>query len=156
MFTIEIQDTVQHPDTPNEAQLQTWAATAMQNLPEALPEHIENVCLRIVTLEESEYLNTTFRNKSGPTNVLSFHYTSVTDTPNPSLGDLAICAELVSQEAREQGIDTDAHWAHLLVHGILHLIGYDHINDADALIMENLEIDLLAKLNFPNPYKIKD
>jgi len=101
--------------------------------------------IRVVGAAESRKLNRTWRGKDRPTNVLSF-------SSDHELGDLAICAPVVAREAREQGKRAAAHWAHMVVHGVLHLLGYDHENDRDAARMEAREAKILAQLGMPNPY----
>jgi len=105
--------------------------------------------IRVVGSAESRRLNRTWRGKDKPTNVLSFPAPA---TQSPLLGDLAICAPVVAREAREQGKSTQAHWAHMVVHGVLHLLGYDHELDRDAAIMEARETALLANFGYANPY----
>ena len=108
--------------------------------------------LRIVGEEEGRELNLTYRGRDKPTNVLSFPFDAPAQIDSGLLGDLVICASVVETEAAEQGKAVDAHWAHMLVHGALHLLGYDHINDQEAQIMERLERDILARLGWPDPY----
>lgn len=115
-----------------------------------------SLAIRVVGAAESRRLNATWRGKDKPTNVLSFP----SGAPAPGqgskepfpLGDLVICAPVVAREAREQGKTPQAHWAHMIVHGVLHLLGYDHEIDRDADIMEAREAKLLATLGYPNPY----
>lgn len=111
--------------------------------------------IRVVGSAESRRLNRAWRGKDKPTNVLSFPAQDESfhgiNAPVP-LGDLAICAPVVAREAREQGKLVRAHWAHMVVHGVLHLVGYDHENDADADRMEGEEIRILERLGFDNPY----
>lgn len=119
--------------------------------------------IRVVGAAESRRLNRTWRNKDKPTNVLSFPAAPVAPgaTGEPprfpakdfsELGDLAICAPVVAREAREQGKSLQAHWAHMVVHGVLHLLGYDHENDRDAEVMETRETKILAQFGYPDPY----
>lgn len=118
------------------------------------------LAVRIVAPRESRRLNAAYRGKDKPTNVLSFPV-----APLPAgaaragaerpLGDLVICAAVVRDEAREQGKPLAAHWAHLVVHGALHLVGYDHMEDADAARMERREITVLRGLGIPNPYRAR-
>ena len=111
------------------------------------------VCVRICDSEESRQLNATYRGKDKPTNVLSF--AADMDLPAPApLGDLAICWSVVLEEAREQNKTVADHFCHLVVHGLLHLLGYDHVDDADAAEMERLEVAVLGKLGIDNPYLI--
>jgi probable rRNA maturation factor len=123
--------------------------------------------VRVVGAAESRRLNARYRGKDKPTNVLSFPPAPLPGRANGvsavggrqgaesrPLGDLVICAQVVRSEAREQGKPLEAHWAHLVVHGALHLIGYDHERDADAKRMERREIAVLRRLGFTNPYRI--
>lgn len=114
------------------------------------------VTIRIVGAAESRRLNRTWRGKDKPTNVLSFPALSgeVGDTLQVPmlLGDLAICSPVVAREAREQGKSARAHWAHMVVHGLLHLLGYDHERQRDAAVMESREARILAQLGFADPY----
>lgn len=105
------------------------------------------VTVRIVGAAESRALNRRYRGKDRPTNVLSFPY----GEPGV-LGDLVVCAPVVNREAREQGKSPAAHWAHMVVHGVLHLRGFDHIRAPDAKVMETRERAILARLSFPDPY----
>ena len=108
-----------------------------------------SLSIRVVGAAESRRLNRTWRGKDKPTNVLSFPAPA---TQSPVLGDLAICAPVVAREAREQGKSAQAHWAHMVVHGVLHLLGYDHELDRDAAVMEARETALLANFGYANPY----
>ncbi|MBV1881588.1 MAG: rRNA maturation RNase YbeY [Pseudomonadales bacterium] len=110
--------------------------------------------IRLVDREESAQLNETYRHKTGPTNVLSFPFEATDNIPIPLLGDIVICAAIVEEEAREQNKLINHHWAHMVIHGTLHLLGYDHIQSSDAVIMENLEITIMAHLGLRNPYEI--
>lgn len=110
------------------------------------------VCIKIVDKTESRDLNSTYRQKDKPTNVLSFPADIPDFVESTHLGDLAICAPIVEQEAQEQNKPITDHWTHLTIHGCLHLLGYDHIEDQDADEMEALEVELLAGLGIRNPY----
>jgi probable rRNA maturation factor len=136
---------------PAAAQLERWARGALGDGVRG------EITVRIVGAEESAELNSRYRGKRGSTNVLSFPAES---PPGPAdellpFGDVVICAEVVEREAREQGKKPAAHWAHMVVHGMLHLQGYDHEKARDAGIMEARERELLADLGFPDPYSIK-
>jgi len=125
----------------------TWINTVIE-------EHGKffQVSIEIVDSTSSQDLNNTYRNKNKPTNVLSFPLELPEFVEEALIGDLAICAEVVEQEAKEQNKNVTDHWAHMTIHGTLHLLGYDHIQDNEAEIMEALEIKLLKRLNIPNPY----
>jgi probable rRNA maturation factor len=131
---------------PGPGHFQAWLAAALGQV-----EHQE-LTLRIVDCEESRRLNQQFRGKDAPTNVLSFPADVPAEIDLPLLGDIVICAPLVEQEALDQGKPLMAHWAHLTVHGVLHLLGYDHQHDVEADEMEAVEIRLLESLGYPNPY----
>ncbi len=143
---IELQRTL---DTgPAEADIQCWVEAALHH------EQRDNteLTVRIVDEAESEALNSRYRDKDYPTNVLSFAYDIPDEVEMNLLGDLVICAPVVQREAQEQGKTEQAHWAHMIVHGVLHLLGFDHLNDSDAQDMERHEIAILAELGFPDPY----
>jgi probable rRNA maturation factor len=136
---------------PSEAQIQLWLNAAVSPF-----QPVAEVTVRIVDETESQQLNFDYREKDKPTNVLSFPFQCPPGIELPLLGDLVICAGVVAQEAKEQNKSLDAHWAHMVVHGSLHLLGFDHINDDDALEMEAEEIQILAELGFADPYLIQD
>lgn len=116
----------------------------------ALPKRHGELTIRIVDAEESQALNHAYRGKDKPTNVLSFQgEVAIAGI----LGDLVICAPVVVREAQEQGKAVRAHWAHMVVHGCLHLCGYDHENDEDAERMEAREVRILRRLGFDDPYQ---
>lgn len=141
---IDIQNESSHQEIPADDDLIAWTRAAL------LTESAE-ITIRIVDETESAELNATYRHKTGPTNVLSFPF--MMDTGTILHGDIVICAPIVNQEAHEQLKSVKDHWAHLTVHGILHLQGFDHIKDADAEEMEKLEIAILATLDIANPYE---
>ncbi len=133
---------------PSLEQLQQWCALALRQR-----SADSELTIRLVDEAEGRELNNTWRHKDYATNVLSFP----ADVPEglldiPLLGDLVICVPVVEREAIEQGKSLEAHWAHLVIHGCLHLLGYDHINDDEAEEMESLEQNLLAELGHPDPY----
>jgi len=151
---------VDAPGLPDEAQFHSWGEAALKGAdddpgrPEAaLTGQALELALRIVSSDESQSLNRQWRDRDRPTNVLSFPGGDLPGLPWRHLGDLVICAEVVAREAREQGKAEQAHWAHMLVHGILHLLGYDHEVDDQAEHMEALERRILAQLGFPDPYQ---
>lgn len=111
------------------------------------------LCIRIVDEAESAELNQRYRKKNGPTNVLAF---PVGSNQLGLLGDLVICAKVIRKEAFEQGKTLNAHFSHMVVHGVLHLLGFDHQTDKQALEMESLEIKFLQKLGFSNPYRVNN
>lgn len=109
--------------------------------------------VRVVGRVESRRLNARYRGRNNPTNVLSFPAAELPRGPAQPLGDLVICPEVLRAEARQQRKSLRAHWAHLVVHGTLHLIGHDHERRSDADRMERREIAVLRRLGFPNPYR---
>jgi probable rRNA maturation factor len=111
--------------------------------------------IRFVSKKESADLNEQYRHKTGATNVLSFPFEAPPEIEVELnlLGDLIICTDVVQQQAQEQQKQELAHWAHMVVHGTLHLLGYDHLTDADANIMEEKEIHILSQLGYPDPYR---
>jgi probable rRNA maturation factor len=125
---------------PARPQLRKWAQAALQSDAE--------VTLRLVGRREGRKLNSGYRGKDYATNVLTFAYA---DT-RPLAGDIVLCAPVVSEEARRQGKTAEAHYAHLVVHGMLHLQGHDHENDDDAVVMEALESEIVTRLGYPDPY----
>ena len=132
---------------PTEDQIVQWATAAVQ------PEGDEvEMTVRIVDEAESHELNLTYRGKDRPTNVLSFPFECPDEVELPLLGDLVICRQVVEREAAEQEKPLSAHWAHMVVHGCLHLLGYDHIEDDEAEEMESLETQIMQGLGFDDPY----
>lgn len=134
-------------NVPSNAALKRWIAAAIGDRRDQA-----EVSLRITGADEIQALNNQYRGKDYATNVLSFPADLPPELKLPHLGDLVICADVVEREAREQHKPLDHHWAHMVIHGTLHLLGYDHIDDADADIMEALEIDILQALNIADPY----
>ncbi|MDN6856160.1 rRNA maturation RNase YbeY [Pseudomonas sp. CAN2814] len=148
MLELDLQLASEAPGLPSEAQFRKWCELALRQR-----QNDSELTIRLVDEPEGRELNKTWRHKDYATNVLSFP----ADVPDelldiPLLGDLVICAPVVTREAAEQGKSAEAHWAHLVIHGCLHLLGYDHIEDAEAEEMEGLERELLAELGHPDPY----
>ncbi|MBV1930504.1 MAG: rRNA maturation RNase YbeY [Porticoccaceae bacterium] len=134
-------------EAPEPHSIQCWVEAAIADRKDEA-----ELSIRIVGTDEAAELNTQYRGKQGPTNVLSFPADLPEVVALPLLGDIVLCAPLVLKEAREQGKSAQAHWAHLVIHGTLHLLGYDHIDKADAAQMEALETSILGSLNYPAPY----
>ncbi|MCF7354093.1 rRNA maturation RNase YbeY [Vibrio sp. CK2-1] len=132
---------------PTEAQLQQWLESAI-----TLFQPQAEVTIRIVENEESQQLNRDYRGKDKPTNVLSFPFEAPPGIEIDLLGDLIICKQVVEAEAKEQNKPLSAHWAHMVVHGSLHLLGYDHIEDEEAEEMESIETEIMQNLGFDDPY----
>jgi len=135
-------------DLPSAAELSRWARAALQ-----ADVRQAEISLLIVDVDEGQSLNRDYRGKDYATNVLSFALNEGEPVPGmPLFGDLVLCAPVVAREAAEQGKPLDAHYAHLTVHGMLHLQGFDHEDDAEAEVMEALETRILASLGYPDPY----
>lgn len=137
----------QETGLPTAEQIEQWATAAVQ------PQSDEvEMTVRIVDEAESHALNLNYRGKDRPTNVLSFPFECPDEVELPLLGDLVICRQVVEREAQEQNKPVMAHWAHMVVHGSLHLLGYDHIEDDEAEEMESLETQIMTGLGFADPY----
>jgi metalloprotein, YbeY family len=137
----------QETGLPTAEQIEQWATAAVQ------PQSDEmEMTVRIVDEAESHALNLNYRGKDRPTNVLSFPFECPDEVELPLLGDLVICRQVVEREAQEQDKPVIAHWAHMVVHGSLHLLGYDHIEDDEAEEMESLETQIMTGLGFADPY----
>lgn len=134
---------------PGKAKFNRWVWAALSG---AKHRRAVEVVIRLVNEAEGRRLNHSWRGKSHATNVLSFPAVLPAGVHSPLLGDLVMCAPVVRREAAEQDKTAEAHWAHLTVHGILHLLGYDHENARQAEEMESLETDILAGLGYPDPY----
>ncbi len=150
---VEVDNKHHFKNIPNNTEIQCWVDKALRQVPNPPADEVQELHISVVDKDESANLNLTHRHKAGATNILSFAYDALPGVVNESLGDLIICAELVAQEAQQQEKSITAHWAHLIIHGILHLLGYNHINEQDASKMEALEIEILAQLDFANPYE---
>ena len=148
---IEIQYASDAGSLPDEASLRCWAMAAMSPAARS-----PGLVIRVVDEDESLELNSRYRGKDKATNVLSFPFEVPDGVELSHLGDLVICAGVVNREAAEQGKSTDNHWAHMVVHGVLHLRGYDHLTEAQAVEMEALEKQILGGLGIPDPYTTQD
>lgn len=146
-MTIEFEDATGHCPIASD-QVITWANAALASKTDSETE----LAIRVVDADESQELNKMFRGKDYPTNVLSFPANIQLPEGPTILGDIAICFPVVEKEAREQSKLLENHFAHMVIHGCLHLMGYDHENDHDADEMEAKEIGILANLGYPNPY----
>lgn len=147
MNRIDIQRVFESEGQPDEVQIQAWVDAALEDV-----EQDTEIVIRIVDEAESAQLNGQYRHKKGPTNILSFPFEAPVGIELNLLGDLVICAPVVAREAIEQHKPLAHHWAHIIVHGVLHLLGYDHLDDDEAEQMEGREIEILKKLNINNPY----
>ena len=147
-LTTEIQCRSNNSQVPASEVMSRWADSAFDRVVKKDAE----VTIRIVDEEEGAELNQRYRKRAGATNVLAFDYAQDSFAQNDLLGDVIICAPIVVQEALSQSKSIDAHWAHMVVHGILHLCGYRHKEEKDASKMEQLETEILLELGFPPPY----
>lgn len=147
MIQSEIQYACKSTSIPDEGLFIRWVEAALEGKKEDA-----EIVIRIVDEHESASLNNKYRHKTGPTNALSFPFEAPEGIDMNLLGDLVICAPVVEREADEQDKSPENHWAHMVVHGVLHLLGFDHVEDSEAERMESAEIKILDKLNIKNPY----
>lgn len=151
---VDVQFAIEDHSVPASKDLALWVNRAVAAVGGPLDGEVS---VRVVDLNEMQQLNGEFRDQDKPTNVLSFPAGDIDGLPVDAdlpLGDIVVCAAVVSDEARQQGKNLDDHWAHMMVHGTLHLLGFDHENDADADAMEGLEIQILTAHGIANPYTI--
>ena len=144
---LDIQSASSSEDAPDEQSIKRWVSAAIGS-----KTGDTELSVRIVDEPEGKLLNETYRGASGPTNVLSFPFDNEIPEPLALIGDIVVCAPVVKMEAQQQNKDLTAHWAHMIIHGVLHLLGYDHQNDSEAATMEKLETEIMQKLGFPPPY----
>lgn len=164
LFNLELQIACEASNLPDTADFEQWLAKAFaieseqKGRSKSLAQPFD-ITIRIVNADESQSLNNDYRGKDKPTNVLSFPFEmpeGIEGLGVSILGDLAICAEVVEKEAAEQKKTLGSHWAHMVVHGGLHLLGYDHIKEFEAQEMEALEVDILAQLGVEDPYQVRN
>ena len=148
-LAVDLQIACDANDLPSEGSFEAWVEAVLQHLHCTTETELT---IRLVATEEGLSLNQQYRGKAYATNVLSFPFESPIPLPINLLGDMVICAAVVADEAQAQGKPLVAHWAHMVVHGTLHLLGYDHIEDDEAEHMEQLEKDILAALGYADPY----
>ena len=144
---IDIQNASDATDLPEKEEFHGWVEMALNG-----HRKQAELTIRLVDEPESRELNEQFRGRDEPTNILSFPYDAPAVVSSDLLGDLVICVPLVRREAAAQGKNISAHWAHLVVHGTLHLLGFDHQSDQEASLMEGVEVHILSRLGFPDPY----
>lgn len=149
---LDLQVACKDSQLPTADDFQLWLDAVLSELGHPGAE----VTVRLVSSEESQQLNQQYRDRPKPTNVLSFPFEAPAGIAIDLLGDLVICAEVVEQEASAQNKPLLHHWAHMTIHGSLHLLGYDHIDDEDARLMEEMEIAILAKLAIDDPYQDRE
>lgn len=153
--TVEVQFASGTDDLPDEEQLRNWVTSALQAVDASAGKEFE-LSVRLVDEDEARELNGRYRNKDKATNVLSFPFEDFDGLPEDMvrpLGDIVVCAPVVAQEASQQKKALLDHWAHMVIHGTLHLLGYDHQDEAQADTMETLEIDILRGFGIENPYR---
>lgn len=154
-LNLDIQIACQDTDLPSAEDLEQWVRKTLENTvqrPRRLADGVD-LTIRIVDSHESQSLNAQYRDKDKPTNVLSFPAELPEHIDIPLLGDMVVCASVVASEAGQQHKTLQAHWAHMVVHGTLHLLGYDHIEEDEAEEMEALETRILTAMQFPPPYE---
>jgi probable rRNA maturation factor len=155
MATVDLQVASDSRELPDEEQIRSWVLSALEAAEDCAGNEFE-LSVRLVDEDESRDLNNRYRNQDKATNVLSFPFERIDGLPDEvlrPLGDLVICAPVVAQEASEQSKAILDHWAHMVVHGTLHLLGYDHQDEAQAETMEALEMNILRDFGIENPYR---
>ena len=145
----QVSDELEDIQLPTEDDIEHWLTQVFAH--EGITE--KEITVRFVDTNESQMLNNTYRSKDKPTNVLSFPFEAPPGIDVPLLGDLVVCQAIIEKEAQQQNKQLHSHYAHMIVHGCLHLLGYDHIEDDEAEHMESIEIALLANLNIDDPYQ---
>lgn len=152
---IQVSELAESADTPEPDSIIAWAHWASGELDSSHPALSDDTQLSVQLLSDTEMaeINGEYRGKPKPTNVLSFPFEPMPGVELPLLGDMAICASVIRDEAAEQGKSLADHWAHIMIHGVLHLRGYDHIEEQDALVMEGIERQILADHGIGNPYE---
>ncbi|MEX1033208.1 MAG: rRNA maturation RNase YbeY [Cellvibrionaceae bacterium] len=150
-LSVDIQVVSDGDDPPDPDSIRCWLRAVLERELPTEQGEVE-VSVRLVDRDESQRLNRQYRHKNTPTNVLSFPSELPANLPFRHLGDIVACVPVIREEARQQRKSLNAHWAHMMVHGALHLLGYDHIEDSDAEIMEAREINILAQLDIADPY----
>lgn len=153
MPSVFLENDTNHANVPALEDFQSWVDAVFAEMDGDTKQPHEDVFIILATQTESAHLNETYRKKTGPTNVLSFTYDPVPGIEKQSLGDLVLCVEIIESEAEIQAKPLFSHYAHLTIHGVLHLLGYDHVTIEDAQTMETLEIKIMNKLGFTNPYE---
>ena len=152
---VDLQLACETEKVPSLEQFQYWVDTALNEIISDDAQKAFELTIRLVDTNESQQLNKQYRGKNKPTNVLSFPFEVPDGMELNLLGDLVICVDVMKAEAKSQSKALFDHWAHLVIHGCLHLVGFDHISDDEAEIMESAEIKILAKLAIDNPYQTK-
>jgi len=146
-ITLDVQNASISTQTPDESLIESWVGPVLARF-----KNTSELTIRIVDEKEGTELNEKWRKSNGATNVLSFPIDGIEEKAPDYIGDIVICAPVVEKEATQQDKSLSAHWAHMVVHGTLHLLGYDHTEEKEAEIMESLETDILEKLGFDDPY----
>ena len=146
-LAVDVQYACGRKGVPGKRRIASWVRAALGDRSKPA-----TLTVRVVDEAEGEQLNRRWRNRPHATNVLSFSASTPQDVVPELLGDIVICRPVVEREAAGNAAGLEAHWAHLVVHGTLHLLGYDHENDRDANLMEQREVDVLGRLGYPDPY----
>jgi probable rRNA maturation factor len=141
--------TTDHP-YPAEKELEKWVNATLEATSSTTPDALT---IRVVTADAMQHLNHAYRKINRPTNILSFSDEPIPGYPSASLGELVVCPAIMIEEVKKDNLQLEHHWAHIIIHGVLHLLGYDHDNNQHADMMEQIEIHILKNFNVPNPYR---
>ena len=149
---IELNNSVNYSLTPDISDFKHWTENTLLTV--KYLNNTPHLSIALVSEQQIQQINTLYRHKNKPTNILSFPPPDHTSTN--TLGELLMCPAVIELEAKQSQLVQAAHWAHLTTHGVLHLLGYDHVTDEQAQIMETIEVDCMFKLGYKNPYKTRD
>jgi probable rRNA maturation factor len=153
-LTVEFNNSTNVTSHPDLTAFKTWINNTLKFI--HYKKNTASISIALVSSDKIKQINAQFRNINKPTNILSFPNTGFIGSKKDELGEIIMCPQVIFKEITQKSIVHEAHWAHLTIHGILHLLGYDHESNTDAEIMEQIEIDCMTDMGYSNPYIIRD